>query len=56
MCSLFDTNETNLPELLKEKTIFLSHTNTQAMKGDKKPSIIFGEGIRIASRPELPAT
>lgn len=38
--------EMNLTELLKEKTIFLSHRNTEPVKGDKKPGNIFGEDGR----------
>lgn len=38
--------EMSLTELLKEKTIFLSHRNTEPVKGDKKPGNIFGEDGR----------
>lgn len=38
--------EMNLTELLKENTIFLSHRNTETVKGDKKPGNIFGEDGR----------
>lgn len=38
--------ETNLTELLKEKTIFLSHRNTEPVKGNKKPGNIFREDGR----------
>lgn len=44
MCSLLDTND--FP---------VSHKH-RARESDKKPSIIFGEGIRTASRPEPQAT
>lgn len=38
--------EMNLTELLKEKTIFLFHRNTEPVKGDKKTGNIFREDDR----------